>query len=159
LCDTVASSHKKCEPSQLLHESSQFSRKHLYTPSFTWKQTLQGEIMEKEERADTLMEKLREKLDMLADSNKGWNKKIQISFDDIEKVYIIKLGEDGTVQQFDKRPLGEKDESADATVYMTVDVIEGIMKKEINPMMAMMQGKVRIEGDMSVLTKLAPVFM
>jgi putative sterol carrier protein len=115
--------------------------------------------MEKEELADTLMEKLRGKLDSMADSNKGWNKKIQISFKDIEKVYIIKLGEDGTVQQFDKKPLEEKDESADATVYMTVDVIDGIIKKEINPMMAMMQGKVRIEGDMSVLTKLAPVFM
>lgn len=114
--------------------------------------------MEKEEEADSLMETFKEKLNDMADSNKGWTKKIQICFEDIKTAYIIQIGEDGTVAQFDKKPLEEK-ESADATVNTTVDTIQGIMKKEINPMMAVMRGKVRIEGDMGVVTKIASAFM
>ncbi|MGD2249846.1 MAG: SCP2 sterol-binding domain-containing protein [Candidatus Methanofastidiosia archaeon] len=113
--------------------------------------------MDKEERADSLMETFKEKLDNMAESNKGWTKTIQVAFTDIEKVYIMGVGEDGTVQKFEKKPLAEK-ESADATVTMTVDVIDGILKKELNPMMAVMQGKIKIDGDMSVLTRLQPVF-
>lgn len=114
--------------------------------------------MDKEERADSLMETFKEKLDDIAESNKGWTKTIQMCFTDIEKAYILGVGQDGTVQQFDKKPLEEKSESADATVSMTVDVIDGILKKELNPMMAVMQGKIKIDGDMSVLTRLTPVF-
>ncbi len=115
--------------------------------------------MEKEKVADTLMENLKEKLNSMANSNKGWNKKMQVCFSDINTGYLIHVGEDGTVKSFDKNPLKDgKGEPADATVYMTVDVIEGITKKEINPMMAMMQGKIRLEGDMGVITKLASIF-
>ncbi len=115
--------------------------------------------MNKEELADNLMETFIGKLNSMADSNKGWNKKLQLCLEDIETVYIIQIGDDGTVEHSDKKPLQEKDESADASVYTTVDAINGILKKEINPMMAVMQRKVRIEGDMSVITKLASAFM
>lgn len=115
--------------------------------------------MNKEEFADNLMETFIGKLNSMADSNKGWNKKIQLCLEDVETAYIIQIGDDGTVEHSDKKPLQEKDESADATVYTTVDTIGGIFKKEINPMMAMMQRKIRIEGDMSVITKLASAFM
>lgn len=110
--------------------------------------------MDKEEFADNLMETFKEKLNSMADSNKGWNKTLQLCLEDIKKAYIIAIGEEGTVDRFDKKSLDEK-ESADATIFTTVDTIDGILKKEINPMMAVMQGKVRIEGDMSSLTKLA----
>ena len=118
-----------------------------------------GEIMNKEELADNVMETFIGKLNSMADANKGWNKKIQLCLEDIETAYIIQMGDDGTVAQSDKKPLQEKDESAHASVYTTVDTINGILKKEINPMMAVMQRKVRIEGDMSVITKLSSAFM
>lgn len=114
--------------------------------------------MEKETLADTVMETLKEKLNSMADSNKGWNKKIQVCFSDINVAYLVHIGEDGTVIQFDKKPL-EEAESADVAVHTTVDVLDGIMKRETNAMMAVMQGKIRIDGDMSVLTKLASAFM
>lgn len=116
--------------------------------------------MEKEELVENLMQTLKEKLDGMADSNKGLNKKINLCFEDIDTGYLVHIGEDGTVQQFDKKSLEEaKASPSDVAIYMTVDVIDGIMKKEINPMMALMQGKIRIEGDMSVATKIASVFM
>jgi putative sterol carrier protein len=114
--------------------------------------------MDKEEYADSLAEQFKDKLNSMADSNKGWKKTLQLCLEDVDKAYIIKIGEDGTVHDISKKPLLEKDSSADVSVYTTVDVIDGIMKKEINAMMAMMQGKIRIEGDMSALMKLASAF-
>jgi putative sterol carrier protein len=116
--------------------------------------------MEKEEYADKTMETIKEKLNGMADSNKGWNKKLQMCFTDINVGYLLQIGDDGTVSQFDKNPLKDgKGQPADVSIYATVDVMEGIMKKEINPMMAMMQQKISIDGDMSALTRLASVFM
>jgi putative sterol carrier protein len=120
----------------------------------------QGDSMENEELADTLMETAKGKLNEMADSNKGLNKKLQICFTDIDKGYLLHIGEDGTVDQFDKNPLTEgKGAPADVSVYTTVDVISKLIKKELNPMMAMMQGKIRIDGDMGLITKLASIFM
>ncbi|MGC1120371.1 MAG: SCP2 sterol-binding domain-containing protein [Candidatus Methanofastidiosia archaeon] len=114
--------------------------------------------MDKEEYADSLVERFKDRLNSMADSNKGWKKTLQLCLEDVGKAYIIKIGEDGTVYDTSKKPLLEKESSADVSVYTTVDVIDGIMKKEINSMMAMMQGKIRIEGDMSALMKLASAF-
>lgn len=113
--------------------------------------------MVEEERVDALVETFKQRLNGMADSNKGWTKKLQLCLEDIGKAYIMQIGEDGTVERSDKKPIAEK-ESADATVNTTFDVLDSIMKKETNPMMAVMQGKIRIEGDMSVLTRLASVF-
>lgn len=115
--------------------------------------------MEKEEQADALIETFKEKLNAVANSNKGWNKKIQIVVDDISMGYLFQMGEDGTVANLDKYPVKGKAEPADATVHMTVEVMEGILEKRVNPVMAMTQGLIRIEGDMGALTRLGPVFM
>ncbi len=115
--------------------------------------------MEKEEFADNLMETLKQKLNSMANSNKGLNKELQMCFTDINTGYLLHVGEDGTVDRFNKNPLKEgKGKPADATVYTTVDVIDGLIKREVNPMMAMMQGKIRIEGDMGLIMKLASLF-
>ncbi|MBU7037839.1 MAG: SCP2 sterol-binding domain-containing protein [Theionarchaea archaeon] len=114
--------------------------------------------MDKEEYADSLLEKFKDRLNSMADSNKGWKKTLQLCLEDVDKAYIIRIGENGTVEEMSKRPLQEKDDSADASVLTTLDVIDSIMKKELNAMMAMMQGKIRIEGDMSALMKLASAF-
>ena len=116
--------------------------------------------MEKEELADKMAETFREKLNAMSSANKGWNKKIQFCLDDINIRYIFKFEEDGTIPQLDKKLMeGGKADPADATVHLTVDTMEGLMNKTINPVMAMTQGLLKIEGDMSALTRLAPVLM
>ena len=90
--------------------------------------------MEKEELADTMAETFREKLNALANANKGWNKKIQFCLDDINVSYIFKFEEDGTVPQIGKKLMEKgKTESSDATVHLTVDTMEGLLTKRINP--------------------------
>lgn len=39
------------------------------------------------------------------------------------------------------------DVAADATVHMTLDTLEKMSDKELNPMLAIMRGLVKIEGD------------
>ena len=116
--------------------------------------------MEKEEFADTLMETIKEKLNSIADSNKGLNKNLQMCFTDIDKGYLLHIGDEGTVDKSEKNPLKDgKGVPSDVSIYTTTDVIDALIKKEMNPMMAMMQGKIRIEGDMGLLTRLASIFM
>ena len=110
--------------------------------------------MEKRELAETMIETFRERLNSMANVNKGWNKKIVFHLDDIDVKYLLQFQEDGTVN-LEKGTV----ESADASVRLTVDTLEGLLKKEINPVMAMTQGLIQIEGDMGVLTRLAPVLM
>lgn len=114
--------------------------------------------MEKEMLADTLMETFKERLNALADINKGWNKKIQFCLDDINIGYVIQFKEDGTVGYVDKKSLEKgKVLPADVTVHLTVDVMDRIMKKEIHPVMALTQGLLRVEGELSALSRLLPV--
>lgn len=116
--------------------------------------------MEKEKLMDSHMETLKARLNSMAATNKGLNKMLQFCFTDIDTGYLLHVGNDGTVDQFNKNPLKDgKGQPADVTIYSTTDVVDSILKKEMNPMMAMMQGKIRIEGDMGLLTKLASLFM
>lgn len=46
------------------------------------------------------------------------------------------------------------DKEADCTITTKVETLDQIRKGEINPMMAVMTGKVKIKGDMSVAMKL-----
>lgn len=45
------------------------------------------------------------------------------------------------------------------TFKMKADVFLGIVNRKINPVAAFMQGKVRVEGDMSVAMRLQSLFM
>ncbi len=46
------------------------------------------------------------------------------------------------------------DQPADATITLTLDTLEKLSNKEINPMMAIMSGKVNIAGDMGAALQL-----
>jgi len=131
-----------------------------YIYSYTRDADSKVNIMEKEEFTDNLMETIKEKLNSIADSNKGLNKNLQMCFTDIDKGYLFHIGDEGTVDKSEKNPLKDgKGGPSDVSIYTTTDVIDALIKKEMNPMMAMMQGKIRIEGDMGLLTKLASIFM
>lgn len=113
--------------------------------------------MEKETQADALMEEFRGKFNSMAAMYKGWSKKIQFHLEDIEVVYVVQPGEDGTIKHIDKERVNKgKVGPADVTVHLTFQIMEGILKKEINPIMAMTQGLLSVDGDTNTLTRLLP---
>ncbi|MBB4078420.1 putative sterol carrier protein [Lewinella aquimaris] len=54
----------------------------------------------------------------------------------------------------DQARVSNEDKEADTTVTTTVDVLDQLRNGKINPMMAMMSGKVKIKGDMGLAMKL-----
>ena len=54
----------------------------------------------------------------------------------------------------DEATVSNEDKDADTVVTTTVDVLDQLRRGELNPMMAMMSGKVKIKGDMGLAMKL-----
>ena len=51
-----------------------------------------------------------------------------------------------------------EDKDADCTITTSVETLDGIRTGKVNPMMAVMTGKVKIKGDMSLAMKLQQLF-
>jgi len=64
---------------------------------------------------------------------------------DGNSIYIDGSGEKNTI------PLDDKE--SDCTISVSSDVLEQMRDGEINPMMAVMSGKVKISGDMGLAMK------
>jgi putative sterol carrier protein len=74
----------------------------------------------------------------------------------IGKSLRINLGEDiiyidGTGEE---NKVSSEDKEADCVVSLNEDTLNGLASGSINPMMAVMSGKVKIKGDISVAMKL-----
>jgi acyl-CoA dehydrogenase len=74
----------------------------------------------------------------------------------IGKTLRINLGEgivyiDGTGE---KNVVSANDKEADCTVSLSEETLHGLATGAINPMMAVMSGKVKVKGDISVALKL-----
>jgi putative sterol carrier protein len=54
----------------------------------------------------------------------------------------------------DETRVTNEDKAADTVVTTTVDVLDKLRTGQLNPMMAMMSGKVKIKGDMGLAMKL-----
>ena len=54
----------------------------------------------------------------------------------------------------DEAVVTNEDKEADTVVTTTVDTLDALRKGDLNPMMAMMGGKVKIKGDMGLAMKL-----
>jgi len=65
---------------------------------------------------------------------------------DDNPVYIDGTGHENVVTQDDKE--------ADTVITTTIEVLGKLTRGEINPMMAVMGGKVKIKGDMGLAMKL-----
>jgi len=72
-------------------------------------------------------------------------KTLKFAFD--EGVVFLDLSKDEAVVSND-------DSEADCTITTTIETLEGIRSGSINPMMAMMGGKVKIKGDMGLAMQL-----
>jgi putative sterol carrier protein len=50
------------------------------------------------------------------------------------------------------------DKDADCTITMATEDFQGMMSGDLNPMMAFMSGKIKIDGDMGVAMQLQSLF-
>lgn len=65
-------------------------------------------------------------------------------------------GSDGVIV-IDGTSISTTDAPADCTIRLSLDDLESLVAGELNPTMAFMQGKLKIEGDMSIAMALSQV--
>ncbi len=58
----------------------------------------------------------------------------------------------------DTNAVSDVDNSADCTINISMDDFRGLVKGDLNPMTAVMSGKIKIDGDMGVAMKLQSLF-
>ena len=81
--------------------------------------------------------------------NSGLGKTVKIDLGDIGKIFIDGASSPNAVTNDDK--------PADATVSLSLDDLMALRDGSLDPMMAFMQGKLKIAGDMMIAQKLAPL--
>jgi putative sterol carrier protein len=81
--------------------------------------------------------------------NSGLGKTVKIDLGDTGKIFIDGASIPNTVTNEDK--------PADATVSISWDDFMALSEGRLDPMMAFMQGKLKIAGDMMIAQKLAPL--
>jgi putative sterol carrier protein len=77
------------------------------------------------------------------------------SFDGSAKFVIT--GEGVVVVDRDGVRAGAEDEETDVTLIASAETFQGILEGDVNPTMAFMSGKLKIEGSMGMAMKLAAV--
>ena len=81
--------------------------------------------------------------------NSGIGKTVKIDLGDAGKIFIDGASTPNTVSN--------DDNAADATVSISWDDFISLSEGKLDPMMAFMQGKLKIAGDMMLVQKLAPL--
>lgn len=91
------------------------------------------------------IEEVTEKFRASAENMPSLGKTLKFQFPE-GNVYVDLTGEEAQVSNEDKE--------ADTTIITTLETLDGLRKGTVNPMMAMMSGKVKIKGDMALAMKL-----
>ncbi len=81
--------------------------------------------------------------------NSGLGKTVKLDFGDEGKIFIDGASAPNTVTNDDK--------PADAVVSISWDDFLALSAGQLDPMMAFMQGKMKIQGDMMLAQRLAPL--
>jgi putative sterol carrier protein len=79
-----------------------------------------------------------------------FNKKVKFNLTDEGIIHV-----DATISPPN---VTNEDLQADVTFVLSKDNFEGLVDGSLNPQMAFMMGKLKIEGDMSLALKLADIF-
>ena len=79
-------------------------------------------------------------------NNAGLDATIKIAFDSGELVFI-----DGKTTP---NSVSNSDSAADVTLRLSIETLNQLYRKELNPMMGVMSGKIKIEGNPMVAMKL-----
>ena len=87
----------------------------------------------------------------LAQAVEAINAKIEGGFDGVAKFEITGIG--AVVVDSDGARIGDDD--ADVTLSASPETFKGILEGDVNPTMAFMSGKLKIDGSMSMAMKLA----
>ena len=95
------------------------------------------------------LETITQKISAAVGENSGLGKIIKIDFGDAGKIMINGASVPNTVTNDD----GE----AHTTIQIAIDDLMAMAKGTLDPMMAFMTGKMKIQGDMSIAQKLAPL--
>ncbi len=90
-----------------------------------------------------------EKIRAAVGDNSGLGKTLKLDLGDTGKIFIDGASSPNTVTNEDK--------PADATVRLAWDDFMALAEGRLDPMMAFMQGKLKIDGDMMLAQKLAPL--
>ena len=81
--------------------------------------------------------------------NSGLGKTVRLDLGDAGKIFIDGASSPNSVTNEDK--------PADATVRISWDDFIALSEGKLDPMMAFMQGKLKVDGDMMIAQKLAPL--
>lgn len=66
------------------------------------------------------------------------------------------LGDAGVIV-IDSQNVSTQDAPADCTITLSGDDFESMLSGDLNPTMAFMQGKLKVDGDMSIAMKLSQI--
>ena len=75
---------------------------------------------------------------------------------DFSRSVKFDLGGDGVIV-IDGQSVSTTDAETDCTIRLSKDDLESLIAGELNPTMAFMQGKLKVDGDMSVAMQLSAV--
>lgn len=98
--------------------------------------------MSLQEHTDVVREKTADVSDL--------NKKVKFDLTDEGIIHVDATSSPPTVSN--------EDLDADVTFVLSIENFEGLMDGSLNPQMAFMMGKLKIEGDMGLALKLADIF-
>jgi putative sterol carrier protein len=82
-------------------------------------------------------------------ADSGLGKKLKFDFGADGKIFIDGASSPNTVSN--------ADDAADCTIKVAKDDFEKMAAGQLDPTMAFMQGKLKVEGDMSIAMKLGPI--
>ena len=93
--------------------------------------------------------------DIIAEAVKAISAKVAGGFDGSAK-FVIR-GEGAVVIDGAGVRAGTEEDETDVTMTATAETFQGILEGDVNPTMAYMTGKLKIDGSMSAAMKLASV--
>ena len=97
----------------------------------------------------TDLETITQKIASAVGENSGLGKIVKIDFGDDGKILINGAAVPNAVTN--------DDGAADTTIQISIEDLKAMATGSLDPMMAFMMGKMKIQGDMSVAQKLAPL--